>query len=458
MQDGLWFGTREYMQYIPCPQINGDHSGVGWSTSAQYLNGGAFERNSATSHREFEMSWSLAKRVDLQPLYDYAAGIYGSGPLYFIDPFAADLNVLPEWWAAPGMAALDAPVLVGEERPAPVNNPNQSLGYPTRGVTYAVRTSPPVVRTNLVTNPAARVNTSGWTTTGGALSRVTGSSVLGLGAHLKLTASGSGQLASISFNSTVGATYRLSVYVKNPSVVARLDFRNASNAVRGSSANVTRADWTRVDVSATADSATSSLVLRSEGAGEIEFVAALVELGSTLGGYFDGDTTDTDFFSYSWTGTANASTSTKTPVAAETPQKLWLPIPPGKTLWIGAHGAPNDGAYVRVTPFTGPGTSGTPVDLVNEPVTSNTRVTDSFSSASGYVGVEVSLEGYGSLNLVGVIAQILDNGIAPQPGGFIGGMGHSGCTFRGKPTKLAYSSAMDFIGSSATLVETEGWE
>lgn len=279
----LWFGTREYMQYIPCPQINGDHSGVGWSTSAQYLNGGAFERNSATSHREFEMSWSLAKRVDLQPLYDYAAGIYGSGPLYFIDPFAADLNVLPEWWASPGMATLDAPVLVGEDRPLAVNNPNQSLGYPTRGVTYAVDPAKPR-------------------------------------------------------------------------------------------------------------------------------------------------------------------------------QTLWLPIPPGKTLWVGAHGAANSGAAVRVTPFTGPGTSGTPVDLVNEPVTSNARVTDSFSSASGYVGAEVSFSGTGNLNLVGLIAQVLDNGFAPQVGGFIGGMGASGCTFRGKPTKLAYSSAMDFIGSSATLVETEGWE
>lgn len=279
----LWFGTRQYMQYIPCPAINGDHSGIGWSTSAQYLNGGAFERSSKTSHREFQLSWNLEHRTDLQPLYDYAAGLYGDGSIFFIDPFAADLNVFPEWWAAPGMATYDAPVLVGEDRPDLFQNVNQSLGYPTTGVTYQV---------------------------GAGLPR----------------------------------------------------------------------------------------------------------------------------------------------------QTLWLPIPPGKTLWVGAHGPSTaGGAHLSVTPFSGPSAGGSPVRVDNTPVTSNVRVDTPFSSDDGWVGVEVSIQGSGSFTSVGNIAQILDNGVAPQNGRFVGGMGHSGCSFRGKPTKLAYSSAFDLIGASAVLVETQGW-
>lgn len=283
MDSKMYFGTREYMQYIPCPSVGGDHSGVGWNTSAQYMNGGAWERNSSTSHREFQMSWSLYHREELQPLYDYAAGIYGDGALYFIDPFAADKNVLPEWWAAPGMATLDAPVLAGSARPTRFVNVDQTQRYPR-----------------------------------------------------------------------IGATYDLG-------------------------------------------------------------------LGSSS-------------------------------------QKLWIPIPPGKTLWIGAHGPTSATASVNVLPFSNATTSGTATALSNLSTTSATRFSDSFSSSDGWAGVEISLEGTGFLTLVGIIAQVIDTGLIPDNGGFIGGMGHSGCSFRGKPTKLAYNSAMDYIGASATLVETEGWE
>lgn len=284
LENYFWFGTRDYMQWLPCPAIDGSHSGVGYSDTVQYLNGGAFVRSSTTSHMEYSLSWNLTPRETLQPLYDYKNGIYGPGPIYFIDPFAADLNLLPSWWAAPGMALSDAPVLFGESRPSLVMNSDLSRKYPSRGANY------------------------------------------------------------------------------------------------------------------------------------------LVSPGSVS-------------------------------------QTIYIPIPPGKTLWLGAHGLPNEGSYVVATPFSG-SLANAPVALNNMSTGTTVRCDTYLRSADGYTGVELSIAGSGSLTLFGLIAQLSNNSSTTfaNPGNFIGGMGHSGCSFQGKPTKQAYSSALDLIGATATLIETEGWE
>ena len=276
----MWFGTREYMGYIPCPDTGADFTSVGWSSGViQYLSGGAYIRNSATSHREYNMSWNMASRENLQPLFDYAAGVYGAAPYFFIDPMAADQNVLPEWWAAPRMVLTDAPYLVGETLPTVLPTPANSFGYP-----------------------------------GGVLYEVGGS-----------------------------------------------------------------------DVSNT----------------------------------------------------------------------LYLPIPPGTTLHIGVHGLGSSTANIRMTPVVGGGL-GTPVDLGMLGVGSSTRFSDTMVSSTAS-GVEISVNGTGSLGLYGMIAQILPTGVVPESGGFIGGQGHSGVTFNGKPTRMAYSSALNLMGAAVTMVETEGW-
>lgn len=313
-QKQLWFGTREHMRWIPMPRYDTDISGMGWNTQAQYLDGRSFVRRSTTSHREYQFSWNLASRAELQPIFDYAAELYGPGPYYFIDPFAADTNVLPEWWAAPGMARQDAPILVGESRPQSIANSDFSYEYPSRGAAYTVDTG---------------------------LNR----------------------------------------------------------------------------------------------------------------------------------------------------QTLFVPIPPGMTFWIGAHGPESFGAYVSVKPFTG-STAGSSVNLTNIPVSSPIRCNQHFSSADGYTGVEISLQGTGTLQLFGIIGQILKNLVLPAPptggyeygelpygdglyggttapapfdpdlhplpGAFIGGNGHSGVEFATHPSRQGYSSALDKIGSAATLIEIGG--
>lgn len=138
----MWFGSRSYPQWIPCPAADTDMNSVGWSTKAQYLNGRAFVRRSATSHREYQFSWNLTSKAALQPIYDYAAGVYGPAPYYFIDPASYDGNILPEWWAAPGMATIDAPILFGTTIPTVIANTNQTQGYPTIGAVYTTSVGP----------------------------------------------------------------------------------------------------------------------------------------------------------------------------------------------------------------------------------------------------------------------------------------------------------------------------
>jgi hypothetical protein len=63
-----------------------------------------------------------------------------------------------------------------------------------------------------------------------------------------------------------------------------------------------------------------------------------------------------------------------------------------------------------------------------------------------------------SLTLTGVMAQIHPNGVVPQPGRFISGQGHSGCSFNDNPVLSNYSAAIDRVGLTVDLIETEGWQ
>ena len=144
-------------------------------------------------------------------------------------------------------------------------------------------------------------------------------------------------------------------------------------------------------------------------------------------------------------------------VAADsTVMKVWVPIPPGHTAWVGAHGQDGTGGTVVATPTTGHTTGGTPVTLTMLPVTSQTRVNQSFSGDT-YGGVLISLGGVGTVTLSGIMVQIFPNGVTPPTGDFISGQGHSGCSFNGWANYTPYSSALDINGLVVNFKETEGW-
>ncbi len=136
MEHKMWFGTRDYPQWVSCPVVDADMSKLGWQSQQLYLNGGARVRRSSTAHKEYNLSWNLQSRDNIRQINDYADGIYGDGLIYFIDPFAANRNVAPQYWAAPMLGAEDAPILHGSVRPTTITTNTNTNGYPTKSAVY----------------------------------------------------------------------------------------------------------------------------------------------------------------------------------------------------------------------------------------------------------------------------------------------------------------------------------
>lgn len=139
----MYFGTQELMSWVPCPAIEADISKTGWSTEGVFLNGGAYTRRSVTAHKRYQFVWNLASQEDVYSVLDYASGLYGSGLIYFLDPFAQSTNVLPAWWAAPRLQAEDAPPLVKgtNRRPTLVDTASNSYRYPTKSAVFTLAES-----------------------------------------------------------------------------------------------------------------------------------------------------------------------------------------------------------------------------------------------------------------------------------------------------------------------------
>jgi hypothetical protein len=136
----------------------------------------------------------------------------------------------------------------------------------------------------------------------------------------------------------------------------------------------------------------------------------------------------------------------------------FIPIPPGYTAWVGAHGSATGSAGILVTTTQGL-TSGAQTKLTMLSVTDVTRVNASFDSTV-CDGILISYTNGGSsstdtLTVSGMMVQVLPSGTTPTQGGFISGQGHSGCQFVGAPQETPYM--FDRIGITARLVETGAW-
>lgn len=138
----MWFGTRERMTAVRAPKVDYDASKAGWDGGVtQFLNGGAYVRRSVTSHKLYNMTWTNLSRDEIREINDYADGVHGNGAIYFIDPFAMDKNLLPQYWATPRLALSDAPMLNGGSRFSAIAYPQtliNSLGYPTTAMQYTI--------------------------------------------------------------------------------------------------------------------------------------------------------------------------------------------------------------------------------------------------------------------------------------------------------------------------------
>lgn len=135
---GMYFGNRERMAWVKAPAFDAGISKVGWSSEGVFLNGGAYARKSTASHKRYEFAWNLASQEDIYGVLDYADGLYGSGLIYFLDPFAIMTNLLPPFWAAPRLQAVDAPSLMIDKIPTLVNTAPNANNYPTKSAVYTL--------------------------------------------------------------------------------------------------------------------------------------------------------------------------------------------------------------------------------------------------------------------------------------------------------------------------------
>lgn len=143
-----WFGTRGFETWIPTPAINPDYSRAGWSSGEQQgINGTGFVRESKSAHNTYSLSWTPTKSRDaIRVITDFADGVFdsqdGTNLIYWIDPMAADKNVLAQGWATPALGSEDGISLVtdttGRGRPKAVATPANTLRYPARAARYTL--------------------------------------------------------------------------------------------------------------------------------------------------------------------------------------------------------------------------------------------------------------------------------------------------------------------------------
>ena len=372
----FWFGNLRKAGYFPAPNSGMDADTIGESDDMTFANGGAYVAQSPGTHREFDLSWGVQEKSTMNFLSDYRNGVYGTGLLYMVDPFAT--NAMPPHWANPGLTCEGWPSLVSPSvKPTraaagSVTNLAVNPSFETASSTLVP------IRTNLFPDPRAtsvRVQTR-WYGSGGGNGTTTwgnsGGMFGSLFARKTWTVGSAG--ADVGYQSaqataseriavTGGTSITLSAYMRHSSAtnyVARVGAQTYNAAgVAGALIWATPTfsignDWGRVSGTITlpADAATVYVIFSNQAAWAgavpgvtLDISAILVEASPVLSDYFDGSFAPAGDFTYAWSGAANASTSMQ--------QGLALPngIVGNRTLAIQSSGWKRSGGYsIRLMP------------------------------------------------------------------------------------------------------------
>ena len=165
MASVVYFGTKDKQSWIKSPSSGMRANNVAWSTKTLLLNGRSSVRRSKASHREFSAEWfgELNSGLDssLQEIKNYADGLYGDGPYYFMDPYAAAQNVLPPHWAAPMLTEQDWPNLAPDVAPVFTKEITDN-GYPFKYVSYTVADAYESTNKLTIIIPAGYTLNFGW--------------------------------------------------------------------------------------------------------------------------------------------------------------------------------------------------------------------------------------------------------------------------------------------------------
>ena len=140
MASQVYFGNATKQLWIKSPLSGMSASVEGWATETTMLNGRAYIRRSKAGHRKFSPSWvgpanSSSLSESLTTIKDFADGLYGDGPFFWVDPYAAKTNMMPPHWAAPMLTEQDWPNLAPGIAPT-FSTTSAAQGYPIKYATY----------------------------------------------------------------------------------------------------------------------------------------------------------------------------------------------------------------------------------------------------------------------------------------------------------------------------------
>ena len=148
MNRKVYFGNGVQQCWIPAPKTGLKADSNGFSVEKQLNNGRSFVKRSQASHRSFNVSWTGSLNAEaiedsLHTIKDYADGIYGPGPFYWLDPYAVDTNLLAPHWAAPGLTEVDWPAITSVGTQTFVDTDANSNGYPYKSlvITFSAATA-----------------------------------------------------------------------------------------------------------------------------------------------------------------------------------------------------------------------------------------------------------------------------------------------------------------------------
>lgn len=143
MAGQVYFGNGTKQFWIKAPKTGMSANQVGFNQQSNFLNGKSFVKRSSASHKEYNVSWIGYQQDDEQAIYcvkEFADGLYGDGPFYFLDPYAVKTNVMPENWAAPMLIEKDWPTIASGINPT-FNSIAVGNGYPVKYARFATTNS-----------------------------------------------------------------------------------------------------------------------------------------------------------------------------------------------------------------------------------------------------------------------------------------------------------------------------
>lgn len=161
--------------------------------------------------------------------------------------------------------------------------------------------------------------------------------------------------------------------------------------------------------------------------------------------------------------------STTPPQTVPTPDSsVFLPVPEGHTLFLGAFYSSSGTGGVYVTPVNMNGTLGDVVKLTEKDNSDTDVVVDEFSGDISGVRVWVGRtdSSSSSVTIAAMCGRLMETSETSVPakiaklveGPWIGGQGHSGCRFLGTPSYVTNSPIQGGrIGFAASFVEVGSW-